>query len=127
MHNAAFVTTNRFTGESVSVREVSVVNLTPHAINLHRQDGSITVFEPSGKVARVDARRFQRGALCGAPVYQVEYGQITDLPDPTSINTIYIVSRIVREAARDRGDLVVPDDLVRDANGAVIGCRAFSV
>jgi hypothetical protein len=33
---------------------------------------------------------------------------------------------LVAEAVPDRDDLVFPDDIVRDATGAVIGCHALT-
>jgi hypothetical protein len=39
---------------------------------------------------------------------------------------LYIVSRVVAEAARDRDDLVVPDNVIRDDQGRVIACRALA-
>ncbi|MDE2105836.1 MAG: hypothetical protein KGL39_51920 [Patescibacteria group bacterium] len=37
------------------------------------------------------------------------------------------VSRLVKDRVPSRSDVVVPHDLVRDANGAVIGCRGFAL
>jgi hypothetical protein len=52
-------------------------------------------------------------------------GQVVDLPEPQD-DTLYIVSRAVAEAARDRDDLVVPDNVIRDDQGRVIACRALA-
>ena len=41
-------------------------------------------------------------------------------------NIFYIVSRVVAEARRDRDDLIIPDETVRDGEGRIIGCRGFA-
>jgi hypothetical protein len=106
-----------------------IVNLTPHAVTVLGQDGKAVVIPPSGTLARVSVRRNQVSRLeidgTAVPVYSTDYGGIEGLPAPEA-GTYYIVSRAVAEAAR-RDDLLVPDDLVRDAGGAVVGCRSFSV
>ncbi len=38
----------------------------------------------------------------------------------------FIVSRVVAEAMRDRGDLLIPDDAIRDEKGRIVGCRALA-
>lgn len=39
----------------------------------------------------------------------------------------YIVSRMVANALPNRKDLLVPNELVRDDQGNIIGCRSFEV
>jgi hypothetical protein len=107
-------------------------NLTPHPIVLHTghpvsptktwpaEDGP----RPRVQVDRRAGRplRTLRGDI---PTTITSTGRLVDLPDPQP-HTVLIVSRIVAEAAPDRDDLVFPDDLVRDTEGRVIGCRAFA-
>ena len=38
----------------------------------------------------------------------------------------FVLSRVVKTALPDRDDLVVPDELVRDDAGRVVGCRRLS-
>jgi hypothetical protein len=59
------------------------------------------------------------------PVVRVEYGAVSDLPDPAE-GTYLIVSLLVAMARPDRHDLLVPVELVRDATGAIAGCRALA-
>jgi len=58
------------------------------------------------------------------PVNQTRFGEVFDLPDPQP-DTIFVVSALVAQAVPDREDVFFPDDIVRDANGNVIGCRAL--
>lgn len=93
---------------------------------------------PSAGEARAEARREQRdhvyvaddsGGPVFVPVNRVRFGDVDGLPEPT-IGAAYIVSRITAEAARAQGrptaDLLIPDDVVRGADGQPVGCRSFS-
>lgn len=120
------------TGDDWPVSQV--INLTPHEINIVGEGGSVErTLPPSGSVARVEVRATQVGhVFCeglAVALRKTEFGQVVDLPPPVS-GYYFVVSRVVLEAARavSRGadDLVCPDDLVRDAEGRVIGARAFS-
>lgn len=111
-----------------------LVNLTPHPIRVIPGPGDevALTLPPSGTCARVATRTYPAGSLVvdgGATVPVVTAGvhepEVTDLPAPVR-GTCYVVSRLVFDAAPDRTDLLVPDDLVRDADGAVVGCRRFS-
>jgi hypothetical protein len=108
---------------------VKLVNCTPHPIVVCGDGYQRTVIQPSGQVARIAARQKQitNIAVNGVivPVFATEYGQVEGLPDPEP-NTFYIVARLVLQACPNRKDLLAPGELVRDANGTVIGCKGFS-
>ena len=62
----------------------------------------------------------------GVPVVTTRPGPVTGLPAfEADEDAGYIVSSLVRLALPDRIDLFSPADLVRDAAGAVIGCRSL--
>jgi hypothetical protein len=101
----------------------TLVNLTPHAITI----GSLTV-PPSGTVARVAVNRRQVGTLpledgTTVPAFVAAFGDVTDLP-PHQNGTVIIVSAMVRShpAVRGRLDVTSPGNLVRDAEGRIVGC-----
>ena len=108
------------------------VNLTPHAVTLVDEPGSVfAVIQPSGQLARV--RTFPRvvGTVeiegRNVPIRVNDYGPLDGLPDPVP-GICYIVSLLAASAAARLGrteDLLVPDDTVRDDAGRVLGCRAF--
>jgi hypothetical protein len=102
---------------------MTIVNLTPHAINIVAADGTITTFAPSGTVARVAATSVVVGDVGGFPIFAQKMGEVVGLPDATPVTT-FIVSGMVAAAVR-RADVLSPGDLVRDAANAVIGCRGF--
>ena len=69
---------------------------------------------------------FGAGEVNGIALSRVTFGEVTGLPDPVE-GTLYIVSALVRSALPARTDLASPGDLVRDAAGAVIGCKGLIV
>lgn len=105
-----------------------IINLTPHALNLVTGEGTVTI-PPSGTIARVSVNRTQIGTVSidgvTVPLNRSQYGEVVDLPDPAE-DTLYVVSALVAAACPERSDLVVPDDLVRDEQGRVIGARALT-
>ena len=104
----------------------TLINLTPHSINLMDGDNNpVQTIESSG-VARCATNKKTVSHINGIPVNSTTFGQVENLPAPAD-DTVYIVSRLVLSACPDRQDLVVPDDLVRDSQGRIIGCRAFGV
>jgi hypothetical protein len=102
-----------------------IINLTPHTINLFRGEEMIMAI-PSSGVARVSVTSQIVGEVCGFPVRRNVYGEIINLPDPIG-ETVYIVSALVAQAAKDRKDLLVVDDTVRNESGQIVGCRGFAV
>lgn len=104
---------------------MTIMNCTPHAINIMDSEGKeILTLEPSGICPRCSVERKKVGDINGIPINKSVFGDVYDLPSPQP-DTIYIVSRVVAEAAR-REDLYIVDDAVRDENGKIIGCRALA-
>lgn len=103
-----------------------IINLTPHAINfLDGNNSVLATVEPSGVVARAAQTRETVDSVNGIPVNQCSYGAVTGLPDPQP-ETIYLVSALTAQACRDRNDVFITDDAVRDDSGRIIGCRAIA-
>jgi hypothetical protein len=108
---------------------VTLVNLTPHPINIY---GNRDASEEPEEVIPVSDKGSARVAVIelGTNLSQhsgryyelVEYGHIENLPQPVP-GTDYIVSLVVALAARGRDDLLAPYAEVRDARGTMIGCR----
>lgn len=107
---------------------VKIINLTPHTINLMIGEGSISI-EPSGIIARCKVSTEQVGTIKvdgkEIPVNKKVYGEVEGLPKQQE-GTIYIVSSLVAQAVKDRDDVFIPDELVRDEEGRVIGARALA-
>lgn len=57
-----------------------------------------------------------------------DYGDVEGLPDENEeLGVEYIVSSMVLEAEPYREDLLVPDGVVRDADGQVEYCTRFRI
>jgi hypothetical protein len=126
-------------GLSAAQRDaITWVNLTPHPVMVYHPDtpdrivaGSVEprlVFPTSGRLVRMPVLAVEDHTIeGGVPTWSVGY--VDEEPDsmpPIIPGTRYIVPRVVAEAWRScRRDLRVPHDLVRDMDGAVVGCRAL--
>lgn len=107
----------------------TLANYTPHSVTILSDDGPLSI-PVSGPPARVGQTRGDLEPIrVGAFDISVGWSQIgtevINLPEVRP-GQLIIVARMVAEAAADRSDLVFPDDLVRDDNGAVVGCRRLS-
>ena len=108
----------------------TIINLTPHAVNVIGNDNSVAITIPaSGNVARCSQTIDIIGNITldsvDIPISSSSYGEVVDLPAP-QVGVYYIVSRLVMSACPARQDLLVPNDLVRDEAGRVIGCRSLA-
>ncbi len=103
----------------------SLLNLTPHAITLHRADGVVLTLPPETTPARVTELTSPFGTIGGVPLVRVAPAYTDALPEPR-IGTFLIVSTPVAIANPHRPDLVVPHDFVRDDTGRILGCRALA-
>ena len=130
-----------------------LINLTPHAINIVKllDNGEfIKIFDipVSGQLARCKASTVQVGGVwincnnptvesyCGyfdyysvedfnVPITSTEYGEVEGLPDPQP-DTMYIVSSLVAQRVKERDDVLVPGETVRDSEGRIVGCKSLA-
>lgn len=104
-----------------------IVNLTPHSITFVDACGNvIKTVEPSGQVARVTAKTVSISEVDGIPITTTAFGDIEGLPAPNG-KDVYVVSSIVAQRCRNRDDVFVPSESVRDGDGRIIGCRSLGV
>lgn len=106
-----------------------IKNLTPHAVNiLIDNDESITI-EPEGVIARCDQTNAPAGYIKteygNIQLSKTWFGKVYDLPTQEK-DTCYIVSRLVMQACPERNDLLVPNEIVRDEGGNIIGCKSLA-
>jgi len=107
-----------------------LINLTPHAINVLCADGSAAVIPSTAPPARCEESRADFGTMTDDAgrvirIIELRRGQVYDLP-PVAPHTRYIVSALVALAKPNRNDLLVVDEIVRNGNRQVIGCRALA-
>lgn len=108
---------------------MKIINLTPHSITFVSDDGtSIMTVPASGAVARVSVETVVMGLVdvgeIQIPITGTTYGEIEGLPAPQD-GTIYVVSSLVAQRCRDRKDVFIPNESVRDENGRIVGCRSL--
>lgn len=127
---------------------MKLINLTPHPISVLGQQGEqIVTIQSSGEarlaVSRVIAGRISVPVWYGSeedavyiehntPVFASSFGELTGLPEQPEPHTAYIVSPLVAEYATGepslaRWPLLVPDLIVRNSAGEIIGCQGFAV
>jgi len=99
------------------------INLTPHRLNIQREDGSFLEIPPSGEVARVSSTISCVDIIDGIPLHETSYGEVEGLP-PTKLGIVLIVSGMV-ESIVQRIDVYSPGELIRDDNGRPVGCRGL--
>lgn len=103
---------------------MNFINMTPHALNIIQEDGSVYTLPASGQVARVDVNRKVAYVMDGIEIYETVWGDVIGLPERQH-DTAYIVSALVAQAAK-RSDVYSPGELVRNEAGQVIGCRGLT-
>ena len=104
---------------------MKLVNLTPHVINLRKEDGSMVDIAPSGQVARVDAVIVEVARVDDVIIRVATYGDVQGLPDPQE-GVGYLVSGMVLSRVSGRADVFAPGNALRDDAGRVIGCDGLS-
>jgi hypothetical protein len=106
---------------------MNIINLTPHAIVIVKDDGSRLTLPPTSPTARIQQHNAVYQFVDDIPVSQVVYGEVEHLPAPQP-DTIYIVSAMVAQQCRERTDVMAPDTgatAMRDAAGQIVAVRGF--
>ena len=109
----------------------TLINCTPHAVNIHSENGTVLTVEPSGDFARVATIKEETSipGLEGIKVEKTTFdtSKVEGLPAPEE-EVIYIVSLITLNALKGiRTDLVAPGNLIRDEGGNIVGCDGLTV
>lgn len=106
---------------------MNIINLTPHDIHICNADGVVTRTIPrSGSQARCAVSNVDAGSADGIPLVFTQFGHVSGLPE-TQSETLYLVSLLVRQAFPARTDIASPGEMVRDAEGKIIGCKNLTV
>lgn len=119
-----------------------ILNLTPHPVQLldgsnceydpktrsYKVEGDVVVtktFAPEGVIPRCSQKEQLIDNIDGIDIFRMEFGEVENLPQEQE-DTYYIVSALVAQACPERKDLLIPAHMVRDENGRILGCLAFS-
>lgn len=108
---------------------MKLINCTPHPINIYNKQNDILVIQPSGLIPRISTVETLAGSIklndtWDIPLYVSHTGPCTDVPEPNG-NHVYIVSQLVASEI-NRKDLVYPNDIIRDNNGDILGCKSLA-
>lgn len=103
---------------------MEVVNLTPHEITL----GNTTIPQTKGvHPIRIHYETKVIYTVNDIPVKLIGKSKDSSQPlPPIKPGTLYVVSRFVADAYREREDFVFMSDFVRDHNGAILGCKSLA-
>lgn len=104
---------------------VKFKNLTPHRINLVGSDGKEIFHLDSSGVVRLHEEKVIVEKVGNININHKNYLEAEGLPDKTD-NTYCVVSALVANAYKDRKDLLIVDETVRNEKGQIIGCRSFA-
>jgi len=107
---------------------MTTINCTPHAIVVRKDDGSETIFPPSGKVVRLSTTTEVAYTVDGIPVNRTSFGQPEGWPEEAKAGDVVIVSTLVAQNAGDRPFRVVSPDTGPSAirvDGQVVAVRGF--
>ncbi len=106
---------------------MSIINLTPHEINIYNAQKELIISVPSSGQARVQTRTAQVALEHGIPLFHTVYGEVEGLPgEQPGDEVIIIVSLLVKQELPDRLDLFSPGELLRNEAGQPIGCIGLS-
>ena len=101
-------------------------NFTPHNVVIVMNESTIVI--PSDGIARVTEAKTVTPSIDVDGVivetFKSSFGEVENLP-PQEDGVMVIVSAMAASAAKDRNDLLVPGELVRDNDGNIIGCKSL--
>jgi hypothetical protein len=102
------------------------INCTPHPVMVVGSDNQVILTLPKGDVVpRLSETTKVVEVINGIDITETIFGDIQDLPEPQT-GVFLVVSRLVLSACKDRTDLLVPNGVVRDENGNILGCKSFA-
>lgn len=105
---------------------MTILNCTPHAINIVTPEGNPIVAFPKGEILpRLSQETVTVGEINGIPLTETSFGETVNLPEPKE-DTFLIVSRLVKTANPDRKDLLVPNGIVRNEQGQIVGSTSLA-
>lgn len=115
----------KVTLEKAENKQGVILNYTPHTVNIIDAEGNKIQDFPSQGEARCKQETTSVGTIGNVPITSTTFGEVTGLPEEKE-GTYYIVSRLIRQALPGRRDLLVPNDMVRDEQGRIVGCKSLA-
>ena len=109
---------------------IEFVNLTPHELNVQKEDGSFLALPASGTVARVRTETEVVGRLAGVAITGQKFADEIDGVPPRKEGTYYVVSRLAAQALEEDDrmeDILIPGPAIRDEQGKIVGCDGLAI
>lgn len=107
-----------------------IINKTPHQIRVRKEGWNgwwDVVFEPNEPPIRLKEKYDKVGEIEHIPVFVKKFLIAEDTPlPPQQEGVVYIVSLVVAQTFPNRRDFVIPNDLIRDTEGRITGCKSFA-
>jgi len=105
----------------------TLVNTTPHPISIMLQ-GEILEIPAAKSPLRLKEETEFIGIAGNIPLFRKEFVLEDTLPpEDENDEILFIVPALVAQLLRkNRRDLVVPHEFVRDTNGNIVGCRGLA-
>tara|TARA_R110000796_G_scaffold114197_1_gene225900 strand:+ start:758 stop:1087 length:330 start_codon:yes stop_codon:yes gene_type:complete len=104
-----------------------IINKVPHPIYILDEENRVLhTFPKSNGMIRLAQKTSLIGSILGIPISQTIFGEPDKLPKYEK-NIYYIVSNLVKTALPDRTDLLSPSNIVRNEEGAIIGCLSLDI
>lgn len=101
-----------------------IINLTPHEVNLINDDQSFN-WPKCDNPPRLTEVQKHDGFAESFVIMKKSFGECENLPDQKE-GDFLIVSQLVASAFPKRSDLIIPNDMIRDESGRIIGCKSFA-
>ena len=103
---------------------MKIINCTPHDVNV-LAFGESQTFPKCEVPPRLTQKTERVDVIMGIVISETSFGEVKDLPKETE-GIKLIVSRMVLAACPTRTDLLVPNELIRDENGQIRGCKSLA-
>ena len=112
-------------------KTIKIKNLTPHDVVLVNDKGKVVKTFPKCETPlRVSQINEPAGSLefegFKIPLTKIKYGEVENLPEKKA-DIVYIVSALICQACPDRNDFYIPNELVRDKNGKIVGAKSLAI
>ena len=116
--------------------KINILNCTPHPVHLMNEENEVVATFPKCEIAPrllenseiIETLELQSPHfvdIIQVPISKTSFGDVENLP-AKSEGILLIVSRMILEACESRNDLIVPDGIVRNDKGHIIGCKSFA-
>ena len=108
-------------------------NYTPHDVNIHLENGEKITVCPEENPIRLEEKSEEIGVLMAArpcltysciPLFKKRFlsGSLPEQEDGVGL----IVSLAVAQEFTERKDLFVPNEIIRDEKGRILGCKSLA-